>query len=350
VNPRLTIIRSAAATNINSGPCSGNTGSIPRLNINNLCLQDGSLGIRATQNITAFPPGITVGATWNKELMSSRGVALGQEFRGKGINVALAPVVGPLGRKPRGGRIWEGFGADPVLQAVGGSLVLQGIQSQGVIATIKHFIGNEQEMFRMYNPFQPAYSANIDDRTMHELYLWPFAAAIEAGVGALMVAYNAVNGSACTQNSYLLNGLLKDELGFQGFAMSDWLAQIGGVSAALAGLDMDMPGDGAIPLFGDRYVNSFKCSKRFTPNKALLHSYWMSDLTTAVLNASLPVSRLDDMVTRILVSPVLYRFTFRAITDTERRHGIKWVRTTTIPRQISQPIQTIRQDCATLEL
>jgi len=198
--------------------------------------------------------------------MSSRGVALGQEFRGKGVNVALAPVVGPLGRKPRGGRIWEGFGADPVLQAVGGSLVLQGIQSQGVIATIKHFIGNEQEMFRMYNPFQPAFSANIDDRTMHELYLWPFAAAVEAGVGALMVAYNAVNGSACTQNSYLLNGLLKDELGFQGFAMSDWLAQIGGVSAALSGLDMDMPGDGAIPLFGDRYVDNFKWSKRFTSN------------------------------------------------------------------------------------
>ena len=231
--------------------------------------------------------------------MSSRGVALGQEFRGKGINVALGPVVGPLGRKPRGGRIWEGFGADPVLQAVGSSLVLQGIQSQGVIATIKHYIGNEQEMFRMYNLIQPGYSANIDDRTMHELYLWPFAEAIKSGVGSLMVAYNAVNGSACTQNSYLLNGLLKDELGFQGFAMSDWFAQIGGVSAALAGLDMSMPGDGAVPFFGDRCVNDFR-SPKFCLH--VLRSYWMYELTTAVLNGSVPVSRLDDMATRILVS------------------------------------------------
>lgn len=97
---------------------------------------------------------------------------------------------------------------------------------------------------------------------MHELYLWPFAEAVRAGVGALMAAYNAVNGSACTQNSYLLNGLLKDELGFQGFVMSDWLAQIGGVSSALAGLDMDMPGDGAVPLFGDRYLMPSKYLQR----------------------------------------------------------------------------------------
>ena len=76
-------------------------------------------------------------------------------------HVYLGPTVGPLGRKPRGGRNWEGFGADPVLQAVGGSLTVKGVQEQGVIATIKHLIGNEQEMYRMYNPFQPAYSANI---------------------------------------------------------------------------------------------------------------------------------------------------------------------------------------------
>lgn len=287
------------------GPCAGNTGSVPRLNISNLCLEDGALGVRETQNITAFPPGITVGATWDKSLMYSRGVALGEEFRGKGINIHLGPVVGPIGRKPRGGRIWEGFGADPVLQAYGGALTTQGVQSQGVIATIKHFIGNEQEMFRMYNVLQPAYSSNIDDRTMHELYLWPFAEAVRAGVGALMAAYNAVNGSACTQNSYLLNGLLKDELGFQGFVMSDWLAQIGGVSSALAGLDMDMPGDGAVPLFGDRYVRSFQ--NRFEDIWADVYSsYWMYELTTSVLNGSVPVSRLDDMVTRILVNLECY--------------------------------------------
>jgi hypothetical protein len=96
--------------------------------------------------------------------MYARGVALGEEFRGKGANVYLGPTVGPLGKKPLGGRNWEGFGADPVLQAKAAALTIQGVQEQGVIATVKHLIGNEQEMFRMYNPFQPGYSANIGKR------------------------------------------------------------------------------------------------------------------------------------------------------------------------------------------
>jgi beta-glucosidase len=127
--------------------------------------------------------------------MYRRGVALGEEFRGKGINVYLGPSVGPLGRKPRGGRNWEGFGADPVLQAFGGALTIQGVQSQGVIATLKHLIANEQEQYRMYNPFQPGISSNVDDRTLHELYLWPFAEGVRAGTGSIMIAYNAVRAN-----------------------------------------------------------------------------------------------------------------------------------------------------------
>ncbi|KAK7566151.1 beta-glucosidase 2 precursor [Phyllosticta paracitricarpa] len=278
----------AEKTNITSGTgflmgrCTGNTGSAPRVSFPQLCLQDSALGVRSTENITAFPAGISVGATFNKELMYARGVALGKEFRGKGINIHLGPSVGPLGRKPKGGRGWEGFGADPVLQGVGAAETIRGVQSQGVVATIKHFIGNEQEMFRMYNPFQPGYSANIDDRTLHELYLWPFAEGIHAGVGAVMAAYNAVNGSACTQNSYLINRILKDELGFQGLIMSDWLAQISGVAAALAGLDMSMPGDGTIPLLGQ--------------------SWWASHLSEAALNGSVPMERLNDMTTRVVAA------------------------------------------------
>ena len=214
--------------------------------------------------------------------MYARGVALGKEFRGKGSNVYLGPAVGPMGRKPLGGRNWEGFGSDPVLQAVGAAQTIKGVQGQGVIATIKHLIGNEQEMFRMYNPFQPGYSANIDDRTLHELYLWPFAESVRAGVGSVMTAYNAVNGSASSQNSYLINGILKDELGFQGFVMSDWLSQISGVASALAGLDMSMPGDTPIPLFGN--------------------SYWKYDLSRSVLNGSVPLDRLNDMATRIVAA------------------------------------------------
>jgi beta-glucosidase-like glycosyl hydrolase len=174
------------------GRCTGNTGSALRFSIPQLCLQDGALGVAHTDHNTVFPPGITIGATWDKDLMYARGIAIGAENRGKGVNIHLGPVVGPLGRKPRGGRNWEGFGADPVLQAVGGAQTIKGIQSQGVIATIKHLIGNEQEEYRMTNVIETGYSSNIDDRTLHELYLWPFAEGVRAGVGAVMVAYNDV--------------------------------------------------------------------------------------------------------------------------------------------------------------
>ena len=171
------------------GPCVGNTGSALRFGIPNLCLSDSALGVAKTDNNTAFPAGITVGAAWNKELAYGRGLALGAEARGKGVNIQLGPTVGPLGRKPRGGRNWEGFGADPVLQAFGGSLTIQGMQENGVIATVKHFIGNEQEEYRMDqipHGLMKAISSNIDDRTNHELYMWPFAEAVRVGVGAGM--------------------------------------------------------------------------------------------------------------------------------------------------------------------
>lgn len=86
---------------------------------------------------------------------------MGQEARGKGVNVLLGPTVGPIGRKPKGGRNWEGFGADPVLQGFGARETIKGLQEQGVIATIKHLIGNEQEIHRSYTPFQDGYSSNI---------------------------------------------------------------------------------------------------------------------------------------------------------------------------------------------
>ncbi|KAJ5093501.1 hypothetical protein N7456_009362 [Penicillium angulare] len=264
------------------GPCVGQTGSAPRYGIPNICLQDSPLGIRETDHNTAFPAGITIGATFNKDLMYERGVAIGEEARGKGVNVQLGPVVGPLGRKPRGGRIWEGFGADPTLQAIGGAQTIKGMQSTGAIAALKHFIGNEQEMYRMSSIITKGYSSNIDDRTLHELYLWPFAEGVRAGVGSVMAAYNDVNSSACSQNSKLINDILKNELGFQGFIMTDWFGHYTGVGSALAGLDMAMPGEGAVPLLGD--------------------SYWGSELSRSVLNGSIPMDRLNDMVTRIVAT------------------------------------------------
>jgi beta-glucosidase-like glycosyl hydrolase len=264
--------------------CVGNTAAVKRLGFPSLCLQDGPLGIRFSDNSTAFPAGVTVGATWNKDLMFQRGQAHGKEARLKGVNVILGPAMGPIGRSPLGGRNWEGFGADPVLQGIAAAQTIKGIQSENVIATAKHFVGNEQEHFRQsWEWGRPnAISSNIDDRTLHEMYSWPFAESVRAGVGSVMCSYNQVNNSYACQNSKLMNGILKDELGFQGFIQSDWLAQRSGVASALAGLDVSMPGDGL----------------RWEDGKSL----WGGELTKAVLNGSVPIERLNDMVTRVVAT------------------------------------------------
>ena len=265
--------------------CVGNTGSVPRLGFRSLCNQDSPLGIRFADLVSAFPAGINVAATWSRGMALQRGAAMGAEHRDKGVDVQLGPVAGPLGRSPEGGRNWEGFSPDPYLTGKLMAETVRGIQSSGVIACSKHYIGNEQEHFRQPQqaPFGnvQAYSSNIDDATMHETYMWPFAEAVRAGTGSIMCSYNQVNNSYACQNSYMLNYLLKGELGFQGFIMSDWQAQLAGVSSALAGLDQSMPGD-----------TSFDTGL----------SYWGTNLTIAVLNGTVPQWRLDDMVTRIVAA------------------------------------------------
>ncbi|KAL2200843.1 glycoside hydrolase family 3 protein [Corynascus similis CBS 632.67] len=268
--------------------CVGQVGAIPRLGLRSLCMHDAPLGIRGTDYNSAFPSGQTVAATWDRGLMYRRGHAMGEEAKGKGVNVLLGPVAGPLGRMPEAGRNWEGFAPDPVLTGVGMSETIKGIQDAGVIACAKHFIGNEQEHFRQvgeardygYN-ISETLSSNIDDKTMHELYLWPFVDAVRAGVGSFMCSYQQVNNSYSCQNSMLLNGLLKNELGFQGFVMSDWQAQHTGAASAVAGLDMTMPGDTEF-------------------NTGL--SFWGANLTLAVLNGTVPAYRLDDMAMRIMAA------------------------------------------------
>lgn len=266
------------------GLCVGNTGPVDRLGFPSLCLQDGPLGLRFADNATAFPAGITIGATWNKDLMYERGKAHGLEARLKGIHVLLGPSMGPLGRLPAGGRNWEGFGSDPVLQGIAAAQTIKGIQESGVIATAKHYVANEQEHFRQSWEWGTpnAISSNVDDRTMHEIYAWPFAESIKAGVGSVMCSYNQVNNSYACQNSKLMNGVLKDEMGFQGFVQSDWLAQRSGVASALAGLDMSMPGDGL----------------HWQDGKTL----WGQELTKAVLNSSVPMERLNDMALRVVAA------------------------------------------------
>ncbi|KAL8699051.1 MAG: hypothetical protein Q9201_006225 [Fulgogasparrea decipioides] len=264
--------------------CVGNTGPANGVGFPALCLQDGPLGLRFNDHATVFPAGITVGATWNKDLMYKKGKAHGTEAKLKGVNILLGPSMGPLGRMPAGGRNWEGFGPDPVLQGIAASQEIKGSQDAGVIATAKHLIANEQEHFRQSFEWglPNAMSSNVDDRTLHELYLWPFADSVRVGVASVMCSYNLVNNSYACGNSKLMNGILKDELGFQGFVQSDWLAQRSGVASALAGLDMTMPGDGLLWQDG----NSL-----FGPH-----------LTEAVLNGSVPMERINDMTTRIVAA------------------------------------------------
>ena len=264
--------------------CVGNTAPALSVGFPPLCLQDGPLGLRFSDHSTAFPAGITIGATWNRDLMYKRGRAHGKEARLKGVNVLLGPSMGPLGRMPAGGRNWEGFGSDPVLQGVTAAATIRGIQDEGVIATAKHYIANEQEHFRQSFEWglPNGMSSNVDDRTMHELYLWPFAESVKAGVASVMCSYNLVNNSYACGNSKLMNGILKDELGFQGFIQSDWLAQRSGVASALAGLDMTMPGDGL----------------HWADGKSLFGSH----LTLAALNGSLPMERLNDMAMRTVAA------------------------------------------------
>lgn len=180
---------------------------------------------------------------------------------------------------------------------------ITGMQDVGVQACAKHFIGNEQETQR--NPTYPyveldddsisitevdkeAVSSNIDDRTLHELYLWPFANAVHAKVSAIMCAYNRINGSYACQNSKVQNGILKGELGFQGYVMSDWGATHSGVAAIESGLDMDMPGP--MGYYGMAWGSG---------------SFFGENVTTAVNNGSLDTTRVDDMITRIM-TPYYY--------------------------------------------
>ncbi|KAF8536866.1 glycoside hydrolase family 3 protein [Trichophaea hybrida] len=264
------------------GRCVGNTGPVNRLGFPSLCAQDGPLGIRFADLITAFPAGITTGATWDEDLIYARARAMGEEAKAKGVHVLLGPAVGPLGRAPQGGRNWEGFGSDPYLQGVAAFHAVKGIQDAGTQATIKHYIGNEQEKFRGDGWTHDTVSANIDDRTLHEVYLWPFAQAVKAGVAAVMCSYNMINGTYGCSNSKLLNGVLKDELGFQGYVMADWLAQRSGVEDMLSGLDQTQPGD------GESWANGI--------------SLWGDQLSRSVLNSSVPVDRLNDAVTRIVAA------------------------------------------------
>ncbi|RWA07853.1 hypothetical protein EKO27_g7244 [Xylaria grammica] len=241
-------------------------------------------GVARHDLVSAFPPGITVAATWDRDLMYRRAVAIGEEFRIKGAHVILGPSVGPMGRHARGGRNWEGFGPDPYLAGVAINASVIGIESNGVQACSKHIVANEQETQRTSTTADDgsvieAISANVDDRTLHELYLWPFANAVKAGTSSVMCAYNRLNGNYSCANSDILTKFLKDELAFPGYVLSDWYATHSTTDSANGGLDIEMPGN-VSEVAGPAYFG-----------EALLE---------AVEEGLVTEQRLDDMATRVL--------------------------------------------------
>lgn len=197
---------------------------------------------------------------------------------------------------------------------------VRGLQDAGVQATAKHWIGNEQEIMRnpVFNPngtltdvdFE-AISANIDDRTMHEVYMFPFANSVKAGVAAMMCSYQRLNGSYACQNSKSTNGLLKGELGFEGYVMSDWGAVHSGVASIEAGLDMNMVSLGAISDHG-KSMYIFAAYTDFPPLQPGglgaygftfgegSGSFFGGNITRGVNNGTIETGRLDDMILRIM--------------------------------------------------
>lgn len=207
----------------------------PSLKLPALKMADGPMGVRNYGPATAMPGGINLAATWDSELAKDVGEQIGRDARAKGVNFLLGPAVN-IYRAPMNGRNFEYFGEDPYLASQIAVGYIDGVQSEGVSATIKHYVANNSEFSR--------HSINeiIDERTLREIYLPAFEAAVkQAHVGAVMDSYNLINGQHLTQNKFLDTDVLKDDWGFQGVLMSDWFATYDGVAAANAGLDLEMP-------------------------------------------------------------------------------------------------------------
>ena len=260
-----------------------NLRAIPRLGIPAFNFADGPVGYRydgshvnpspIRAEATAFPASIALGATWDVELAERFGQAIGREWRNKGRQVWLGPCVGVI-RVPHGGRNFETYGEDPCLNGRLAVASIQGVQSEGVVACVKHYAANNQE----YN--RGSINIEVDERPLREIYLRVFEqAVIEGGAWSVMAAYNRVNGPYCTASSFLLQDVLKDEWGFPGFVVSDWGAVHATAETANAGLDVEM--DASNPV----------------------GNYWgAGQLRDAVLSGAVAEATVDDKVRRILLA------------------------------------------------
>src|SRR5215472_9986744 len=255
--------------------------AIPKIGLPRLKMADGPAGVRNYGPSTVFG-GIGLAATWDPDLARRVGAMIGQDARARGVHFMLGPGVN-IYRAPMCGRNFEYFGEDPFLASRTAVGYIEGMQSQGVSATIKHFMGNNQEYDR-HN-----IDSIIDERTMREIYLPVFEAAVkEAHVGAIMDSYNLTNGQHLTENGYLNTEVVKKEWGFDGIIMSDWDATYDGVAAANNGLDLEMP--------------SGKFMNRVT-------------LLPAVEAGKVSEATIDDKVRRILGTAIRFGWLDRDQTD-----------------------------------
>ena len=229
---------------------------IERLGIPAIKMADGPMGVRswagssaitsaanapATVLTTSFPSGVAMAATWDTELVQREGQAIGQEVKALGRDMILGPTVN-INRVPLWGRNFEGYGEDPFLSARLGVAYIKGVQGEGVIPSVKHFDANNEEYERHRIDEQ------IDQRTLHEIYLPAFKAAVEeADVWTVMSAYNKVNGVHCAESVPLLTDILQKEFGFKGFVISDWGSTYSTAATVNAGMALEMPGGPPMP-------------------------------------------------------------------------------------------------------
>jgi beta-glucosidase len=227
-----------------SGQDVWNTVPIERLGIRSVVMTDGPHGVRASNPetgrpmgpATCFPTGVSFAATWNPELIERVGEALGEETLGMGCDILLGPCVNIV-RGPLGGRNFESYSEDPYLAGRIAVAWIKGVQAVGAGTSLKHFATNNQEIERFRS------SSNVDERTLREIYLPAFEAAVkEADPWTVMCSYNRINGVYASQNKYLMRDILKGEWGYKGFVVSDWGANHTTVESVVGGLDMEMPG------------------------------------------------------------------------------------------------------------
>ena len=247
------------------------TNKIDRLGIPSIKMSDGPNGVRGDGNSgkssACFPCAISIGSSWNLNLINTLGEELASEAKLKDVDVLLGPTIN-IHRHPLGGRHFECFSEDPFLTGKIAIEYVKGVQSKNIAACLKHFVGNDTE-FERYTV-----SSNIDERTLREIYLLPFEMAIkEANAKVVMSAYNKLNNIYCSSHENLLIEILKDEWGFDGYVVSDWGAARDTVENAIGGLDLEMPG----------------------PAKS-----WGKNLITAINDKAVPEDLINDKVKRIL--------------------------------------------------